>query len=276
MRLVKVTPRGQTLAVPPRRKSTASAPTPATEVVWERAEPAQRPAPGPLSRERIVRAAIAIADKEGLAEVSLRKVAAKLNAGPMRLYTYTSTKDGLLELMVDAIYGEIGGKDLERGDWRKTLRSIAERTRLVAKKHPWFVDLLGRRPHLGPHALEHYERSLAALTNDQAFEHIDDALQAYATLNAYVVGAIKTEAASLRAERESGLNESDFRAVSWPYLQRVIESGRFPMIAKVVSDATHPSSAVTFERGLECVIEGIASCLGAQRGSHRRKPRPTT
>src|SRR3954470_7489203 len=115
--------------MPPRQKSPVATATPAAPgaLVWERTEPVHRPTPGPLSRERIVRAAIAIADKEGLAEVSLRKVAAKLNAGPMRLYTYTSTKEGLLELMVDSIYGEIAGKAPARGDWRKTLRSIADR-----------------------------------------------------------------------------------------------------------------------------------------------------
>jgi len=250
--------------MPPRQKSPAPRPTPAPvpALVWERTEPARRPTPGPLSRERIVFAAIAIADKEGIAEVSLRKVAAKLNAGPMRLYTYTATKKGLLELMVDSIYGEVAGKGPAPGDWRQTLRSIAERMRQAAKKHPWFVDLLGRRPHLGPNALDHYEESLAALSDVRGFENIDDALQAYETLNAYVVGAIKSEAAGLRAEHESGLNESDWQAATWPYLERVIGTGRFPMIAKVVREATHPPSDVTFERGLDCVIEGIALRLG--------------
>jgi len=251
-----------------RRKS----PTPAASLVWERSEPARRPAPGPLSRERIVRAAIAIADREGLTEVSLRKVAAKLHAGPMRLYTYTSTKEGLLELMVDSVFGELVGKGPARGaDFRKTLRSIAERVRQAAKRHPWFVDLLGPRPHLGPNALDHYEESLAALSDDRGFEQIDDALQAYGTLNAYVVGAIKTEATSLRAEHESGLNDSDWQAATWPYLQRVIATGRFPMIEKVVREATHPSSDVTFERGLESVIEGIAAGLAASRAVNRRR-----
>ena len=257
--------------MPPRRKSPLPSPSPSVELVWERTEPVQRPVPGPLSRERIVRAAVAIADREGIAEVSLRKVAAKLSAGPMRLYTYTSTKEGLLELMVDSIYAEIAGKPLEGGDFRQTFRSIAESMRAAARKHPWFIDLLGRRPPLGPHALEHYERSLAALSNDRRFANIDDALQAYATLNAYVVGAIKTEAASLRAEHESGLSERDWQAAAWPYLQRVIQTGRFPMIAKVVSDATHPSPEVTFERGLDCVIEGIAIRLGTARP--RKGPR---
>jgi len=255
--------------MPPRHKSPP--PAPAAPLVWERTEPARRPAPGPLSRERIVRAAITIADKEGLADVSLRKVAAKLHVGPMRLYTYTSTKEGLLELMVDSIYGEVAGQGLEFGDWRKTLRTIAERIWQASKKHPWFVDLLGRRPHLGPNALDHYEQSLAALSREQGFESIDDALQAYGTLNAYVVGAMKTEATSLRVEHESGLNERDFQAASWPYLQRVIASGRFPMLEKVVRDATHPPSDVTFERGLDCVIEGIAAGLVATRAGTRRR-----
>jgi AcrR family transcriptional regulator len=259
--------------MPSRRKSPpalAASESPAA-LVWERAEPAERPAPGPLSRERIVVAAIALADKQGLSEVSLRKVAAKLQAGPMRLYTYTSTKDGLLELMVDAVYGEIASKKLERGDCRRTLRSIAERMRRAAKKHPWFVDLLGRRPPLGPHALAHYEESLAALSEERGLENIDDALLAYGTLNAYVVGAIKTEAASLRAEHETGLNESAWQAATWPYLQRVIASGRFPTIEKVVREATHPASDVTFERGLECVIDGILANLAAGRAAHRRR-----
>ncbi len=67
------------------------------------------------------------------------------------------------------------------------------------------------------------------------------------------------------------MNESDWQAASWPYLERVIATGRFPMIAKVVSEATHPSSDVTFERGLECVIEGIAAGLALPPGRTRRR-----
>src|SRR5271156_2258723 len=87
--------------------------------VWERAEPTPRPAPAPLTREGIVRAAIAIADAEGLASVSLRKVAAALDAGPMRLYGFMSTKDELLDLMVDAVWGEFASPDLIPGGWRE-------------------------------------------------------------------------------------------------------------------------------------------------------------
>lgn len=76
-------------------------------LIWERPEPPSRPTPSPLSRDRIVRAAIELADTDGLEAVSLRKVATALDAGPMRLYRYLSTKEELLDLMVDAVYGEI-------------------------------------------------------------------------------------------------------------------------------------------------------------------------
>lgn len=229
-------------------------------LVWERPEPV-RSAPEPLSRDRIVRAAIAIADAEGLASVSLRKVAAALDAGPMRLYGYMSTKEELLELMVDAVYGGMASADPVRGDWRKALRSMAHRTRRAAKEHRWFIDLLGGRLHLGPNALAHLEASLAALSDTPGFEDIDAVLQAVGTVNAYVIGAIRGEASELRAERESGMDKTQWQNASFPYLHRMLATGRFPTLAKVIEDATHRSSEVVFDNGLDCVLDGIAARL---------------
>ena len=228
-------------------------------LIWERPEPTKRKGAGPLSRERIVRAAMAIADKQGLGEVSLRKVAARLKAGPMRLYGYTETKEGLLEMMVDAVYGEIAEAGPIRGTWRQVLRSIAHRTREAARTHDWFVELLGGRLHFGPNALAHWEASLAALAAAPGFEDIDSVLLAVGTVNAYVVGAARREASELSAEIETGMNEQQWQDATWPYLERMIETGRFPTIARVVHDAKHPSSDVAFERGLDCVIEGIGA-----------------
>jgi hypothetical protein len=142
------------------------------------------------------------------------------------------------------------------------LRSIARRTRQAASEHPWFIDLLGGRPHVGPNALEHYESSLAALSEARGFEDIDVALQAVGTVNAYVIGAIRGEASALSAELESGMSEREYQDATWPYLERMIATGRFPTLARVVRDATHPPSDVVFERGLASVIDGIAAGLG--------------
>jgi AcrR family transcriptional regulator len=235
--------------------------TTAAGLVWERPEPGIRPAPGPLSRDRIVRAAIAIADAEGLTSVSLRKVGAALEAGPMRLYSYVATKEELLDLMVDAVYGEMASAGPIRGDWREALRSIAHRTRQAAGAHKWFIDLLGGRPHLGPNALAHLEASLAALSDTPGFEDIDAVMLAVGTVNAYVIGAIRSEANELRAERESGLDQTEWQRTSGPYIERMIATGRFPTLAKVVRDATHPRPDVAFEHGLDCVLDGIAARL---------------
>jgi AcrR family transcriptional regulator len=234
-------------------------PIAASTHVWERPEPARRRAPVPLTRQRIVQAAIGIADDEGLAAVSLRKVAAKLKAMPMRLYTYTSTKDGLLELMVDVVYGEIAAADHGRGEWRRALGTIAQRTRRASRKHPWFVDLFGGRPHQGPNALAYLEACFAALDGVPGFADIDVAMQAVKTVNAFVIGAVQSEMSERRAQTESGLTKKQWQAASAGYMARALATGRYPMLARVVRDATHPSPDVVFEEGLECVLDGIAA-----------------
>src|SRR3954468_18507503 len=115
--------------------------------VWDRPEPPPRPVP--LDRERIVAAAVALADEGGLEAVSLRKVAARLNAGPMRLYGYIATKDELFDLMVDEVHAEILPAE-QSGDWGEALRVLACRTRQAALRHEWLADLFGGRPTLGP------------------------------------------------------------------------------------------------------------------------------
>lgn len=227
-------------------------------LVWERPEPERRPAPGPLSRETIVRAAVALADEEGLAAVSLRKVGAALEAGPMRLYGYLETKEELLELMVDRVYAEIMAPGAPRGEWREAARTMARRMRKAAHAHPWFIDLLSGRLHLGPNAVAHLEAMLATLLRAPGID-IDAALAGTRIVNAYVVGAISGESGELRAERESGLTKKQWQEASWPYVQRLVESGRYPAFARSVRDATHATPDALFEEGLACVLDGIAS-----------------
>ncbi|MFC4116616.1 TetR/AcrR family transcriptional regulator C-terminal domain-containing protein [Nonomuraea zeae] len=230
-------------------------------LVWERPEPPARPALSPLSRERIVRAAIELADAEGLESVSVRKVAAALDAGPMRLYGYLSTKDELLDLMVDAVYGEITPPEQAGEDWRATLRALAHRTRQAAHRHEWFADLFGGRPHMGPNALAYLEVALAALYRAPGFDHIDTAMQAAGAVNAYVIGAVRSEIAEARAERATGLDERQWQDTSAPYMSRMLASGRYPTLVEVVRHATHPDADATFDAGLGYVLDGIATHL---------------
>jgi AcrR family transcriptional regulator len=218
--------------------------------VWERPEPPSRPAPSPLSRDAIVRAAIDLADNDGLDAVSIRKVADALGAGPMRLYGYLSTKEELLDLMVDEVHGEI--PLATGGDWREALKGTAHGTREAALRHQWFAGLLGGRPHLGPNALAQGEASLAALADRPGFERIDAVSRAIGTVNAYVVGAIR---------REVGQDVRRWQAESAAYLGRMLDTGRYPTLARFVRDATHDDPRVAFDAGLDLVLNGIGGPL---------------
>lgn len=198
------------------------------------------------------------ADADGLDSVSLRKVAAALDAGPMRLYGYLPTKDELLDLMVDAVYGEIPAPEPSGRDWRAALRSLAHGIRQAARRHEWFADLLGGRPHLGPNALAHLEASLAALHGAPGFDDIDTVVRAVHVVNAYLVGAIRSEIAELRAERATGMDEQQWQVASGPYLSRMLATGRYPTLAELVQDAAHLDADTVFDSGLDCLLDGLA------------------
>ncbi|MWA05944.1 TetR family transcriptional regulator [Actinomadura sp. LD22] len=223
--------------------------------VWDRPEPPTRPAP--LDRERIVAAAVALADEGGLEAVSVRKVAARLDVGPMRLYGYIATKQELFDLMVDEVYAEILPGE-QPGDWREVLRVRADRTRKAALRHEWLADLLGGRPTLGPNALAVGEATLAAL---DGLADLDTVVRAVETVSAYVTGAIRREIADLRAERATGLSERDWQRASGPHLKKMLDTGRFPELAKFVYDGTDVDAEVSFATGLDWILDAVAAKL---------------
>ncbi|MEV6071129.1 TetR/AcrR family transcriptional regulator C-terminal domain-containing protein [Nocardia sp. NPDC052001] len=219
-------------------------------LVWERPEPPNRPVPAQLSRERIVAAAIQLADADGLAAVSLRKVAAVLDVGPMRLYGYIATKEELLDLMVDAVFAEIQPVGQ---DWRQVLRSLAETTRRAAHQHEWLADLIGGRPQLGPNTLARGEAVVAAMSGVD----LDIVMPIVDAVNAYVIGAVRREITERRSERASGMDKQQWQATYGPYLERTFATGRFPALSTVIRDAAHLDADETFGIGLECLLDGI-------------------
>ncbi|MBE1493030.1 AcrR family transcriptional regulator [Amycolatopsis lexingtonensis] len=228
-------------------------------VVWERPEPPERPVPAPLSRELIVQAAVRLADADGLAAVSLRKVAAALDVGPMRLYGYIATKEELLDLMADAVHAGIR----PTGDgWREVLCSLAETTRQAVRRHEWFADLIGGRPSLGPNALARGEAVIAAMDGVD----VDDVMPIVSAVDAYVIGAVRRETAERRAERTSGLDTEQWQRAYGPYLQRTFATGRFPALATVIRDAAHLDADETFRMGLGFLLDGIEARLARAKG----------
>ncbi|RKN44942.1 TetR/AcrR family transcriptional regulator [Streptomyces hoynatensis] len=223
--------------------------------VWDRPEPPHRPVP--LDRQRIVAAAVALADEGGLDAVSLRKIAARLDVGPMRLYGYISTKEDLFDLMVDEVQGEILPEE-PPGDWREALRLLAHRTRQAALRHEWLADLLGGRPAMGPNGLAVSESTLSAL---DGLADVDTALRAVETVAAYFTGAIRREIAELRAERATGRSKSEWQRSRGPYLTRMLATGDYPALARAVHEGTHVDAGTSFATGLDWVLDAVAARL---------------
>ncbi|MFE6482198.1 TetR/AcrR family transcriptional regulator [Streptomyces sp. NPDC057757] len=110
--------------------------------------------PAGLDRERITEVTVRLLDAEGMAKFSMRRLAAELNVTAMSVYWYVDTKDDLLELALDAVYGELELPDPESGeDWRDQLRSLAEGYRALLVRHPWVSPLMGTFLNIGPHSM---------------------------------------------------------------------------------------------------------------------------
>jgi len=135
-------------------------PNRATELVWD-----EKPASpeGGLNRAAIVRAAIAIADADGLDAVTIRHVAAALDVRPMSLYTHVASKDDLLGLMVNEVVGDVLVPEPLPTDWREAMRAVAVQSYRGFVTHTWALEAFGRRPHVGPNVLRHADQSAAAV-----------------------------------------------------------------------------------------------------------------
>jgi AcrR family transcriptional regulator len=222
----------------------------------EREARSGRPA---LSREQIVRAAIEIADAEGHEALSMRRVAAKLHAGTMSLYWHVPSKEDLLDLVRDAIMGEVKLPSAPSGDWRADLRLVAYQTRAALLRHPWYGEIIGDLPSLGPNSLHHLEFSLAAVDgiglDTRAMAGVLNAI------DSYVLGFGRRELSEKEHIRRSGLTEEEWHAASEPYVKSLLASGKYPTLARFIYSEELGEQDANFDFGLECIFDGIAARL---------------
>ncbi len=242
------------------------------DTVWTRDEE-QAAGPQPLSREAIVKAAIEIADADGLEAVSIRRLATKLDARPMSLYSHIGRKGDLIDLMVDeVIAGAIipGGPPTD--DWREALRQIAQRTRESTRAHPWMIAAAFHRPHLGPNTLRHIDQSLAAVSELPLSPERKRAV--LLAVDTYTLGFVRWEVISPTAKGgkasacaghpESGPTAAEVDA----YIAAQAASGEYPHLAEFVGKERGLGvKAEKFEIGLEWLLAGIEAEVGGAKGS---------
>jgi AcrR family transcriptional regulator len=233
--------------------------------IWERPDPAQRAPVEPLSRVAVVAAAIELADSDGVAAVSVRRLAAALGVGPMRLYRVFGNVGELTELMVDAAYGEIVGRLESPGRragpapaWRDQTRQILVETRAVILEHEWLADVLGHRPHLGPHGLAWLELMTGAVARAPAVRGTRGTWAALGVVNGFLIGAVRREVADRRAAR-AGDGEPEWQQRMGPYLGRMLETGRLPALRELITGRDEPDPDRAFADEVEILLAGLAA-----------------
>jgi AcrR family transcriptional regulator len=242
--------------------------------VWTRMEPGRRQPR--FSREEIAATAVWIADNEGFDALSMRRIAAELDAGTMTLYHYVRTKDELLALVIDAVMGEVivpSGESLPEG-WREAVTTIAHRTREALRRHPWVLDIADD-PAVGPNSVRHFDqslRALAALDVDLATK-----LDIISVVDEYVFGYCFQQRTAFQSDASAAAEQ----VVS--YVSELVAGGGYPELERLL--ATEGAAAVwgqvlahlhdpdRFQRNLSRILDGIEGDLGSPVPSSPPGPR---
>ncbi|MET8836249.1 TetR/AcrR family transcriptional regulator [Micromonospora sp. NPDC004540] len=238
-------------------------------LLWRTREKVSRKG-GDLSVERIVRAAIEVADAEGLAALSMRRVAERLGVGTMTLYTHVPGKGELLDVMLDTVYGETARPDEVPGGWRGRLAQIARENFALYLRHPWLLQVATTRPPLGPNLIAKYEYELRAVDGIGLTDLEMDAVVTLVT--GYVHGAARPAVEAAQASRDTGMTEQQWWHAHAPYLEKVLDPARFPLASRVGTTAGQEYQAAgdparAFEFGLARLLDGIEVLVRDRAGA---------
>jgi AcrR family transcriptional regulator len=203
----------------------------------------------PLSRERVMRAAIALADSGGIESLSMRKLGQDLGVEAMSLYNHVANKDDILDGIVDVVFSEIA---LPSGgaDWKPAMRNRAISAHEALLRHPWAPSLMQARTRPGPATLRHHDSVLGSLRN--AGFTLVMAAHAVSAIDGYVYGfALQQINLPLQSrEQVAEVGESILRQLA----------GEYPHLAEMITEhAMKPGYdyAQEFEFGLDLILDGL-------------------
>jgi AcrR family transcriptional regulator len=211
----------------------------------------------PISRDAIVAAAVRLLDREGLAALSMRRLGEELGAGAASLYWHVGSKDGLLDLVLDELIGEVEVPASDPAHWREQLKETARSQRRVSLRHPYLVRVsIGRIP-MGPNALRVTEGTLAVLRAGGLSPRL--AVQGYLLLIDTVNGFTLDE---------TGVEDGGTPQLPPEELQKVADmardyiaslpAGQFPNMTELAAEFAFSDPDERFEMLIDIFVDGLA------------------
>ena len=217
-----------------------------------------------LSRDEILRGALAVADKGGFDSLSMRNLAQHLGTAPMSLYRHVANKEDLLDDMIDIVFSEVPFRS--DGNWRSAMRQRAISMHDALRRHPWADGHMESRRRAGPSNLRYHNDTMACLREDAGFS-FPMAVHAYSIMDSYIYGFAQLEKAlpsDIPAEaeirRDAVLDANPDYAEQFPYLAQIpIE------LRKINYDYSRE-----FEFGLDLILDAIERMRDGESSSAKK------
>ena len=230
---------------------------------WQRApDRRSRRRREPISRDAIVAAAIGLLDREGLAALSMRRLAEELGTGAASLYWHVGSKDGLLDLVLDEVIGEGKVPDPDPGRWQEQLKQIARDQRAASHRHPWVVRVSVGRIPMGPNALRYSERILAILRAGGLPPHL--AVQGYllliATINGFTIDETGVDDGADARDGSMSLDPDSLQEIADMASDYVasLPADRFPNMTALAGEFAFSDPDERFELLIDIFVDGLA------------------
>ncbi len=252
---------------------TVVAESPAPPSAWEsplrtNERPARgtvRAAEAELSQDLIVRTAIAIADTEGLPAMTMRRLGTELGVPVMSLYRHVPSKDDLVFLMADSIFGEAALPDPRPEDWRAQIESVARLQWALARRHPWMPSVMSlTRPMMVPNGMAHTEWTMRVV-RELGFD-LPTSLRIAVALAGFLLGIGSSLQMEAEAERDTGITSDEWMQAQDEEFARVNADKRFPLLEAVgnVPDFDLDLDGL-FELGLKLMLDGFHALVAERR-----------
>lgn len=202
----------------------------------------------PLSKERVLRSAIQLADEGGVATLTMRKLAERLGVEAMSLYHHVANKDEILDGLVDFVFAEIALPTTD--DWKAAMRERAHSLRAALMRHRWAIGLLESRRHPGPATLRHHDWVLGCLRGGGL--PIALTAHAYSLLDSYIYGFAMQEL-------NMPFDTSRVPAEEAQAMLQQMPTGMYPHLVEMVEHAMQPGYAYAneFGFGLDLILDSL-------------------
>lgn len=219
-----------------------------------------------LTRERIVRAALELADAEGLSALSMRRIATRLGTSTMALYRHVPGKAELVRLMTDAVCGEVALGPVP-ADWRTGLEHAARWLRGVYARHRWMAPAMASftRPIASPNAMAYTEWVLGALRGTPLTP--SEKIHTHLAIFAYVQGVAMADDLEEQARQDSGISDGEWMEQNEPRYDAISGGGAYPLLTGLGEDSEFELDLETlFAFGLRRILDGVAAMIDETSG----------